>query len=86
MKVFIYRSNKKDGYYLYSATKDGFESVPDSLLGALGQLELVMELDLDANRKLAREDPKVVLKNLQQQGFHLQINDPLAMPDIYKLR
>lgn len=86
MEVFVYRSDKKVGFYLYLPRKDDFTAVPADLRQALGKLEFSLEFDLHQGRKLAKEDPAVVLDNLKKLGFHLQITDPLATPDIFKLR
>ena len=51
--------------------------MPYTLLKGLGKLDLALEFDLRAERKLASENASTVLNNLQQQGYHLQINDPL---------
>jgi uncharacterized protein YcgL (UPF0745 family) len=37
-----------------------------------------MEIELTAERKLAREKVETVLKNLETKGFHLQIPSPIA--------
>lgn len=74
MKTYIYKSQKKDEMYLYVTTEDDFSSVPDALLSRMGDSPIfVMDLDLDSSRKLAREDVKKVIHNLQTQGFHLQM-------------
>lgn len=60
--------------YLYVSTEDDFSSVPDALLSRMGESPIfVMELELDARRKLAREDVNKVIDNLKTQGFHLQM-------------
>ena len=59
--------------YLYLARKDGFEVVPESLLNLMGQVVLVMELDLHPGRKLARADVAQVMAGLAERGFHLQL-------------
>ena len=38
----------------------------------------VMEVELSPERKLAREDVNTVIKNLDSQGFHVQIPPPIA--------
>ena len=86
MEVFIYRSSKKNGFYVYLPRKDDFSSIPADLQQALGKLEYSLTFDLHPERVLAREDPEVVLDNLEKLGFHLQITDPLSTPDIFKLR
>jgi len=69
----IYKSLKKYDTYLYVATKDDFSRVPESLLRLLGQPVHVMDLELTPERKLAQEDVAEVMRNLQAQGWHLQM-------------
>jgi len=78
MKVFVYHSLKKNGYYLYLPHENGFEKVPENLLTALGKLEPALTFELTKDRKLATENPATVIDNLTQTGYHLQITDPLA--------
>lgn len=74
MKTYIYKSRKKDEMYLYLAVQDDFSDVPEALLASLGDPPIyIMELELNEDRKLAREDVKKVLQNLHTQGFHLQM-------------
>ena len=70
---WIYRSPKRREMYLYLAGKDDFSVVPEELAAAFGTPEYVMELELDENRKLAREDVTRVMANLRGRGFHLQM-------------
>ena len=73
MQCFIYKGNRKNDTYLY-ITRDGdFSDVPQSLQELLGQLEKVMEVTLDENKKLANADVKSVIKQLSDQGFYLQM-------------
>ena len=73
MQCFIYKGNRKQDTYLY-ITRDGdFSDVPQSLQDLLGELESVMEITLDENRKLANADAKTVIKHLDEQGFYLQM-------------
>jgi len=76
MKVFVYRSLKKSGYYLYVPEQDNFEKVPVDLKQALGKLEFALDFELTHDRRLANESPEKVKSNLQQVGYHLQITDP----------
>jgi uncharacterized protein YcgL (UPF0745 family) len=69
----IYKSLKKYDTYLYVAAKDDFSRAPESLLKLLGQPVHVMDLELTAERKLAQEDVAEVMRNLQTQGWHLQM-------------
>ena len=80
MKCYIYKSSKKDQLYLYVPKKDDFEAIPPILMDTMGKPEFVMELELTAERKLARADAGEVLAGLQEKGFYLQMppKDPLA--------
>ena len=73
MQCAIYKSLKRDEMYLYVESKGEFSRVPESLLGMVGRLEFVMELELTPERKLAREDVEEVRRNLREQGYHLQM-------------
>ena len=73
MYCAIYKSLKKNDTYLYMAEKDNFSKVPEPLLQALGKPVYVMELELSVERKLAKEDVKEVMKNLEERGWHLQM-------------
>jgi len=74
MKTYIYKSQKKEELYLYIAKKDDFSDVPQELYDSMGKEPVfVMELELNAERPLAREDVTQVMKNLQAQGFHVQM-------------
>ncbi len=73
MKVFIYRCNLKPDMYIYLAEEDVFDNVPKEIFNSLGIVEFCMELVITPDKKLAREDTKTVLNNLEQHGFHLQL-------------
>lgn len=73
MNCQIYRSNKKPGTYLYLHNETSFEELPDGLTKVLGHCEKVMELDLSKREHLASEDINLVMSNLSEQGYHLQV-------------
>ena len=75
MLCHIYRSSRKLDTYLYLSEKGDFSSVPDELLKVFGPPEFSFSFDLTAARKLAREDAVEVLDNLENQGYHLQLQD-----------
>ncbi|MCF6252575.1 MAG: YcgL domain-containing protein [Methylococcaceae bacterium] len=85
MQCFIYKSLKKDELYLYLPNKDDFSAIPDPLLNSFGRLEFVMELEVTAGRKLAREDASMVLVSLQAKGFFVQM-PPTIMPEALLLK
>jgi uncharacterized protein len=76
MQAFVYRSARRAGTYVYLAERDGFARLPGALAESLGALEFVLELELAPERRLAREDPEQVRRNLAAQGWHLQLPPP----------
>ncbi len=79
---WIYKSSKKDEMYLYLAREDDFEAVPELLMARFGKPSLVMELELDEQRQLARADVTRVMSQLSVEGYYLQM-PPKLKPDIY---
>lgn len=73
MHCFVYASLRKADTYVWLARHDDFGVLPESLALMLGDLRFVLEVELDAQRKLPKEDAAAVLKNLQEQGWHLQL-------------
>lgn len=80
MQCFIYKSLKKDELYLYVLREDDFSQVPEALLNSLGKLVYVMALELDATRKLAREDVGKVMDSLHHKGFFVQMPPSFSVP------
>lgn len=84
----IYKTVKRDGLYLYVKQQDDFSDVPVEVMQQFPAPEHVFDLELSADRPLAREDVLVVIKNLVSQGFHLQMPpknedpiDTITLPD-----
>ena len=73
MLCFVYKSLRKSDTYLYVNKRDDFTAVPDTLKQMLGDLEYIMEVDLDQRKRLAQTDSRQVRQQLQQQGFYLQL-------------
>ena len=73
VNCYIYRCSAKADMYIYLSKKDDFEVLPEDLRKNLGILDFSMELELDSEKKLAKEDPVKVMDNLKNQGFHLQM-------------
>lgn len=76
MRCFVYKSVRKADTYVYLREEAAFDLLPAELLEKLGPPVFVIELLLDAERKLAREDVNVVMANIAEQGFHLQLPPP----------
>lgn len=73
MHCYVYRSSVKDGLYVYLIDEDGLDTLPAPVLKQLGKPELAMSLDLATRASLGHEDIAVVRKNLETQGFHIQM-------------
>ena len=82
LHCWVYRSPRKQEMYLYLAGEDAFDRVPDTLLESFGDPILVIELELNPERKLAREDVNTVMSNLDERGFHVQM-PPQFSPEMY---
>lgn len=81
MRSFVYKSIRKADAYLYLREEGAFELIPADLLEILGPPVFVIELLLDPDRQLAREDVNVVMRNLTEQGYHLQVPPPPGVID-----
>ena len=73
MKCSVVRSSVKDFTYIYLLAGHDFDDLPISLKKVFGEPEFVMDLELSRNRELAYEDINQVMKNLAEQGYHLQM-------------
>lgn len=73
MIAHIYRSEKKNGAYLYLAEDFDLAEIPSELAIMVGTCTKVMELDLAQRNQLASEKITTVKNNLKEQGYHLQM-------------
>ncbi len=73
MKCWVYKSSKKRGVYVYLAKQTGFDLLPEQLMSAFSDDDFVMSLELDEQRKLARNNVKEVMRYLDKQGYYLQL-------------
>ncbi len=73
LTIWIYKGARRAETYLYVPEENNFQRVPQDLLDALGTLELVMQLELDEGRRLARVDAKEIMKGVSQVGYFLQL-------------
>lgn len=72
----VYRSERKEGTYLYTpftAGQDSLKDLPEQLLAQLGDLTEVMKLKLTAKRKLAQANAERVMQDLNDKGYYLQL-------------
>ncbi len=80
MQAYVYKSQRKQDTYVYLAGRDAFDAVPAALLAQLGPLSFVLEVTLDAQRKLAQADAAQVREALASRGFYLQM--PPTFPGV----
>jgi hypothetical protein len=73
MTVWIYKGSRRAETYIYLPEENNFKQVPGELLDAMGMLELVMKIEIDEQRKLARVDAKDVIKSVLKAGYFLQL-------------
>lgn len=85
LKCSVYKSLKKDETYVFLDAKDDVSILPKELLDVLGKTEKTMELVLTPEKKMARGNAKMIMQNIVEKGFHLQmpenpqlIENPLA--------
>ena len=76
MDCFVYRSNKKQGMFLYLDNKDNFDCVPESLLKLLGDISFSFEFDLSTERKLVKAETSEVIRIINENGYFLQMPPP----------
>ena len=82
MNCYIYRCSAKDDMYIYLKDQDEFSVVPEQIKKSLGNIEYVMEIEITPERKLAKENPQTVLKNLDEHGFHLQLPSEKSIEEV----
>ncbi|MGM0516996.1 MAG: YcgL domain-containing protein [Pseudomonadota bacterium] len=73
MLAYIYKSLRNPDMYLFVREGQDLEELDPLVLERLGRLEFVMELDLSADRELARTDTATVRDHIRTLGFHLQM-------------
>ncbi len=73
MQCYVYRSSRKPKTYLFLSQRDDFARVPESLLRLFGDAEFSFEFELSAERKLIQAEASEVQRNLQENGFFLQL-------------
>jgi uncharacterized protein YcgL (UPF0745 family) len=77
----VFRSDNKSETYLYLARNCEFTDLPEELQQHFGEPAFVMNLELSADRKLARVDVEKVLLGLQESGYYLQLPPKLPVEE-----
>ncbi len=79
---FIYRCSAKTDMYIYLAEENGFDAIDEKLQKKLGTLSFAMQIEIDSDSKLAKEDPVKIIENLSSQGFHLQLPSETSVEEL----
>lgn len=74
--VAVFKSRSKDEMYLFVDKQAGLKPVPENLLALFAAPELVFELMLTPDKKLARSDAREILQSIRDNGFYLQMPPP----------
>ena len=69
----MYKTSSHKNLFLYVSEVEGLSRVPQSLLCRFVDRLLVLNFELKVGNVLAKEDPEVVLRNIDQMGYHLQL-------------
>jgi len=70
MHAYVYKSQLKPDTYVYVPRRDDFSALPAPLLTSLGALTFVLDVTLDAQRRLAQADPDKVRSDMSERGFY----------------
>ena len=81
MNCQVFRSEKKDETYLFLASHQPFDDLPEDLRVMFGEPAWVMDLELSPKSKLARVETKSVLKSLHECGYFLQLPPKLPVEE-----
>ncbi len=73
MEIKVLAGNRKADTYLYVAADKNTNDLPEALLTLLGELRDVLEIDLTAERQLARCSGAEVLASIAEVGYYLQM-------------
>ncbi len=73
MECNIYKGKRKESHYLFMPATMPLDDVPSSILTMLGEMELVMNLEIREDSVLAQSDPKTVLETISEKGFYIQL-------------
>ncbi|MCG7996601.1 MAG: YcgL domain-containing protein [Candidatus Thiodiazotropha taylori] len=73
MNSDIYKATNYKGTYLFipSGVKIS-TALPEGVIRKLGNLEYFKSISFDENSPLIAADPKEVIRNIEEQGFHIQ--------------
>ena len=84
IKCKIYRYSKRDEICLYRHESKTIDDLPEKFIFLVKDLLHVIDLELTSARKLAQEDVEVVMRDLEEQGYHWQMPTDPFKPNLYQ--
>lgn len=81
MNCTVYKCARQSDTYLFVASGTEPSSLPDALRELLGALDVVIEIELNAQRRLARASAPDVIASIEARGYYLQLPPTGALPD-----
>lgn len=72
MKTDIYKSLTIKSTYLIIESGSQLNELPSTVLSNLGKLEYLKTVDFNPDSPLIAADPKEVIQNIQERGYHIQ--------------
>ena len=73
MECNIYKGKRKQDHYLFMPVTTPLDDIPGSILEMLGEMELVMKLDITEQSNLAQSEARAVLDTISEKGFYIQL-------------
>lgn len=73
MQISAYKSPKTEELFLFIPQDKPLDDLPNELRVFFGEPKHVIDFELTAEKKLAREDANEVLKNIEQKGYFMQM-------------
>ncbi|MDA8662540.1 YcgL domain-containing protein [Luminiphilus sp.] len=71
--ITVFGAARKAGTYLYLPTDMPTDELPKELLQLLGELRVILEIEVSPDRQLARCTGAEVLEGISDKGYYLQI-------------
>jgi uncharacterized protein YcgL (UPF0745 family) len=73
MECFVYKC--RPSQFLVVKTKDDFSSVPEEILARFKEKTFLKKIYVSPKVPLVGADPKEIISNLNQKGYHFQMKE-----------
>jgi len=73
MECSIYKGKRNPDHYIFLPADTSISDIPANILQMMGELTLVMNLNITKDTILAQSDPVNVLAMINEKGFFIQI-------------